>query len=309
MKTITPEAFAAAAEELGVETAAIKAVAEVESVGSGFLDDGHVRILFERHKFHKFTDGHYDTDHPGISDPKAGGYGPAGEHQNERFNEAFALDPDAAMMSASWGAFQIMGFNFKVAGFNSVGEFVDAMKVSEDEQLKAFVNVIRAFGLAPALKKHDWAAFARQYNGGDYKINRYDEKLKKAYEKFKAEPEPVEAPPAVEIPIAENPDGGKSGEPVPEKPAEAGQAVVGGRPEDPPKQVTKGSTPTKIAVGGGAILSGLTVVWNYIEGHPNAAVTGIICVTVLILVFVFRQIILDYARLQLGGDPSKYNVK
>lgn len=177
-----------------METAVIKAVAQVESAGDGFLSDGRVKILFERHKFHKYTDGQYDTDHPDISNPKAGGYGAGGEHQNARFSEAFTLDPEAAMKSASWGKFQIMGFNHKAAGFETVGEFVDALKVSEDEQLKAFVKLIKMWGLSQELKNHDWAGFARQYNGGDYKKNAYDTKLAAAYEKFKkAEAEPVAA--------------------------------------------------------------------------------------------------------------------
>ena len=35
-----------------------------------------------------------------------------------------------------------------------------------------------------ALVQKDWQAFARLYNGTGYKINRYDEKLKKAYEYY-----------------------------------------------------------------------------------------------------------------------------
>jgi hypothetical protein len=36
---------------------------------------------------------------------------------------------------------------------------------------------------------------------------------------------------------------------------------------------------------------------------------AIICITVLILAFVFRQVLLDWARLQLGASPDKYNVR
>jgi hypothetical protein len=305
-KTLTEKGFNDAGRELGVETAVIKAVAEVESAGEGFLEDGRVRILFERHKFHKYSGGQFD-DHKDISDPKAGGYGAGGAHQNARFTEAFELDPEAAMMSASWGKFQIMGFNHKAAGFDTVGEFVDAMKVSEDEQLKAFVKVIKSWGLVQELRAHDWVGFARQYNGAGYKMNAYDTKLAKAYEKFSKKTLVDKS--AEEPPVVTAPDGAKSGEPAPDVPAEAGQAVVGGRPEDPPKTVTKGSTPTRIAIAGGSIISFFSVIWNYIEGHPNAAVTGIICLTILILVFVFRQVILDYVRLQLGADPTKYNVR
>lgn len=183
-KSLTDKAIQEAATDLGVEPAVIRAVDEVESRGDGF-EDGRVKILFERHKFHQFTRGKYDASHPDISNEEAGGYGRGSQYA--RFSRAFELDPEAAMKSASWGRYQIMGFNFKAAGFNTVGEFVDAMKVSEDEHLKAFVKVIKTWGLAPELRMKDWAAFASQYNGPAYRKNKYDTKMAVAYEKFKRE--------------------------------------------------------------------------------------------------------------------------
>ncbi len=185
-ETLTEADFQAAAKELGCEVAAIKAVSEVEAPRGGFLSDGRVRILFERHKFHEFTGGRFSAGHPDISNRKPGGYGAEGAHQYVRFSKAFRLDPQAAMKSASWGKFQIMGFNHLAAGFSTVDAFVDAMKVSEGEQLKAFVSVIKAWGLAGALRRLDWAGFAGPYNGPQYKKNRYDTKMAAAHRKFKA---------------------------------------------------------------------------------------------------------------------------
>ena len=37
----------------------------------------------------------------------------------------------------------------------------------------------------PLSKEHDWAGFARKYNGPGYAENAYDQKLKNAYENFK----------------------------------------------------------------------------------------------------------------------------
>lgn len=185
---LTEAGFAAAAELLGCEVAAIKAVCEVEAPKGGFLDDDRVRILFERHKFHRFTGGIFSAEHSDISNKAPGGYGPEGAHQWARFSKAFALDPKAAMKSCSWGKFQIMGFNFASAGFDSLDTFVEAMKVSEDEQLKAFVAIVKSFALTDELQRHDWAGFARGYNGENYKINRYDTKLAAAYAKHKHDP-------------------------------------------------------------------------------------------------------------------------
>lgn len=188
---LTTEDFEAAARVLNCEVAAIRAVAQVESADAGFLSDDRVRLLFERHKFHRFTGGRYSAKHPDISNPKPGGYSKGktlndvGSEEYARFSRAFKLDPAAAMKSASWGKFQIMGFNHLAAGFQSVGEFVDAMKVSEGEHLMAFVNVIKAWGLADELRELEWLRFAAAYNGPAFRVNRYHTKMAAAYRRFK----------------------------------------------------------------------------------------------------------------------------
>lgn len=292
--SLTEKDYQDAATILGIEPAAIKAVSEVESAGSGFLDDGHVRILFERHKFHHYTDGDYDKDHPDISNPTAGGYGAGGAHQWDRFNEAFGLDPESAMLSTSWGRFQIMGFNFRPAGFNSVGEFVDAMKQGEGEQLKAFVKLIKAWGLGAELKAHNWASFARQYNGGDYRANKYDTKLAAAYEKFSQETPAavVEVPSVVAVtPVAQ-----------PSTPVE------GGGVNDPPKQITR-SLWSRIYGAVGVVAGALAAIKGWLTNHDAVLASGVICVTVILLALIFRKAILDYLRLEIASDSTKINVK
>lgn len=311
MKSLTDKGIADAAKDLGVEPAAIRAVDEVESKGDGFISDGRVKILFERHKFHAFTKGQYDHSHPDISNRSAGGYGKSGAHQYARFSQAFELDPEAAMKSASWGRYQIMGFNHKAAGFDTVGEFVDAMKISEDEQLKAFVKLIKSWGLAGELRAHDWASFARQYNGAAYKKNKYDTKMAAAYERFRRMPVDA-APKEPEKPAPDNQKDGsvaKAGEPVPDGPAAPGEAIVGGRPDDPPKQVTTGGAVSRIVTGVGGVGGIFAAVGGFIKGNSGIIIVSVLCVTALILAFMFRQVLLDWARLKLGADPSRYNVK
>jgi hypothetical protein len=84
-------------------------------------------------------------------------------------------------MSASWGMFQIMGFNFTNCAFKSVDEFVAAMKVDEGAQLDAFCQYLKTVGLDKELREHRWSEFARRYNGADYQVNKYDIKLAKAW--------------------------------------------------------------------------------------------------------------------------------
>ena len=183
MKTLQESDFVTAANLLGCEVASVKAVKEVESRGNGFQADGQPVILFERHKFHTFTKGKYDKSHPNISNSKPGGYG-ASSTQHARLQEAVKLDRDSALMSASWGLFQVMGFNWKDLGYKDLQQFITAMYSSETEQLMAFVRFVKANGLADELKRKDWAGFARGYNGSNYKINNYDVKLANAYKKF-----------------------------------------------------------------------------------------------------------------------------
>lgn len=180
---LTQQDFVAAAAKLHCEIAAIKAVAEVESKGDGFLPTGEPKILFERHVFSKRTGGIFDKTNPGISNPTPGGYGSSAS-QHKRLQEAVALNRNAALMSASWGKFQIMGFNYTLAGYNSLQEFITAMYSSEREQLFAFVNYIINTSLDDELRDKHWADFARKYNGPDYKKNNYDTKLASAYKKF-----------------------------------------------------------------------------------------------------------------------------
>jgi len=176
-----------AATALGVDVAAIRAVADVESSGSGFLDSGKPKILFEAHVFGRETGGRYNASHPNISSASWNRslYGAGGEHQWERFSQAFRLNPEAAMKSASWGRFQIMGFNHQAAGYDTVGAFVDAMKASEGAQLDAFASFIESNpSMHRALQNHDWAAFARAYNGAGYAANQYDTKIAAAYARY-----------------------------------------------------------------------------------------------------------------------------
>ncbi len=188
-----------AAERLNVPLASVYAVNEVESKGSGFLDNGKPVILFERHiMYRQLAKVRHEGDdpaalkrhaeqlaatNPAIVNQKSGGYaGGSAEHQ--RLATARLIDDTAALESASWGAFQIMGFHWQRLGYNSVQEFVAAMSAGESEQFDAFVRFIETDPvLHKALKGRKWAEFAKLYNGPDYQRNLYDIKLQRAYER------------------------------------------------------------------------------------------------------------------------------
>ncbi|WMN19834.1 N-acetylmuramidase family protein [Pseudomonas piscis] len=191
-----------AAQRLDLPLASVYAVNEVESNGKGFFANGKPAILFERHIMYrqlrtprhpgddptelKRHAGELAAQYPAIINPSAGGYtGGTAEHQ--RLATARLIDDTAALESASWGAFQIMGFHWKRLGYASVQEFAAAMAASESQQFDAFVRFIEADpALHKALKARKWAEFARLYNGPNYQRNLYDTKLQRAYERHSA---------------------------------------------------------------------------------------------------------------------------
>jgi hypothetical protein len=170
---------------LGVVEPEVWAVLTVETRGFGFLQDRRPQILFERHIFHRLTKGRHDTGNGDVSNEKPGGYvGGAGEYT--RLDKAMKLDRGAALKSASWGIGQVMGFNYKVSGFVTIGAMVAAMVKDENAQLLAVANFIKGNNLAGALQRQNWVSFARGYNGPDFKKNEYDTRLAAAHAKYKA---------------------------------------------------------------------------------------------------------------------------
>jgi len=190
---LTEKDIEKAAVKLDVEVAAIKAVAAVESRGDGFHDDNRPKILFERHWMNRRLNSaglklaaQLGRDNcPDIVNTKPGGYR-GGKKEHERLNKAMSLNPTDAQESASWGRFQIMGFHWEALGYESVDHFVDSNSQDEGMQLDGFVRFIKNdSNLHTALKKKDWAAFAKGYNGPSYHKNKYDEKMAEAYERYR----------------------------------------------------------------------------------------------------------------------------
>jgi hypothetical protein len=174
---------------LGVGAAEIWTVVAVETRGCGFLADRRPRILFERHVFHRRTNGAHDATDPSISNAVAGGY-LGGALEYERLQRAMRLDRDAALKSTSWGLGQVMGFNAMMAGYVSVDLMVQEMVDREDAQLTAMANFLKARNLDAHLANHDWAQFASGYNGADFKRNQYDTRLASAFRGFSLGPLP-----------------------------------------------------------------------------------------------------------------------
>jgi hypothetical protein len=181
--------FEEAAGRLACEWEAAAAVAEVESGPlGGFGSDGRPVILFERHLFSRKTNSQYDASHPNISNRTPGGYPRTQAERWAQLEQAYALDPEAALQSASYGRFQVLGQNYSNLGMANAHEYVAKLARSEKDQLDAFEGFVRANGLADELQRKDWAGFASRYNGPGYAANQYDTKMADAYARLKATP-------------------------------------------------------------------------------------------------------------------------
>lgn len=150
---LTDADFRGAADLIGAEPAALRAVWEVEAAGRGFRPDGSLERRFEPHHM----PGSMLTWRDSLKLKTAA--------RERMFREAFARQPEAAAKATSWGGPQIMGFNHTAAGFTSALAMVREMAKSEREQLAAFTRLVRSWGIDSALRAHDWLAFARRYNG------------------------------------------------------------------------------------------------------------------------------------------------
>jgi hypothetical protein len=172
--------YEGAARRQRLEVAAIKAVGMVESAGAGFDSQGRPKILFEAHHFGPRTQNRFATTHPHLSLTAREWRGSRryyGWDQYQRLQEALLLDIDAALMAASWGKFQIMGFNHN--GWQDVRSFVRAMYQSEGNHLQAFEAYCNDNHLMAFIRAKDWLAFARGYNGIGQEG--YDRRMRDAY--------------------------------------------------------------------------------------------------------------------------------
>jgi hypothetical protein len=186
MDLLTDSDYEEVANELGCETKALKAVGIKETKDQSFythLGDHVPKILFERHYFHKLTNGKYDND-PDISSKspftKYGSYA----KQYERLIKAYALSPREALMSASWGKFQVMGANMHSDEL-SIEDILYKISRSEKNHLITLKGyLLKNKNALEALKSKKWDKFALYYNGSGYKKNNYDVHIKEIYEKL-----------------------------------------------------------------------------------------------------------------------------
>ena len=179
-EAVTDADIAALANRLGCVPRQIRAVSIVESAGGAYDDKGRPKILFERHKFHKFTGGRFGIS--SWSNPQRGGYS---ESSWEKLTQAACQDAGAAFAAASWGKFQVMGYHWDTLGYPSAIDMAYSTVTSEAahyEMLGRFIdkNGLRSKLIRLSTDPSDNEGFAEAYNGSSYRENDYHLKLARA---------------------------------------------------------------------------------------------------------------------------------
>ena len=186
-----------AATAAGIEPAALLAVAQVESGGQATVTiNGRPEPLvrFEGHYFDQRLQGTQrdEARRLALASPKAGAIpNPASQAQRWVLIERAAqINRTAAYESISWGIGQVMGAHWLRLGYASVEALVAEARGSLRGQIELMTGFIARSSLIDPLNAHDWPTFARRYNGPNYRVNRYDEKLADAYARYSSAPVP-----------------------------------------------------------------------------------------------------------------------
>jgi len=79
--------------------------------------------------------------------------------------EAYAIDPKAALESASYGLPQLMGFNYGVTSHPDARSLLLAFQRSAREQVAGFFGFVTANALVDEARERRFVDFARRYNG------------------------------------------------------------------------------------------------------------------------------------------------
>lgn len=191
-KKITENDLLVISKKLGdTSTKRLKAVSLVESGGSGFLENGLPKILWERQLFYKFTNKtiyFIGNTKQFLSAQTSGDY--TLDANNNKINDSWeklaqgvTIDVDGALQSVSMGKFQVLGKYYKECGFANPLEMLYACSQSEYTHYDIFASyILKVAFLKNAFLKistnpNDCIPFARGYNGIAYTRFQYNTKI------------------------------------------------------------------------------------------------------------------------------------
>lgn len=238
---------------IGVGEDEIHAILDVEAAGSGFDSKGRPKMLFEPHIFFRELKdpakrARAESEGLAYEDWRRGTYPP---DSYPRLIAAMKIDETAALKSASWGLGQILGSNHLAAGYATVQDMVTDFTRDEDKHLEAMIRFIKSKKLDDDLRNHEWASFARGYNGALYAAHNYHGKLKAAYERWQRIKDtpytPGQLPPDVPpIDVPKRPGNPSTGAAA--GGAVGGAVVAGGGVIVVKNAIDKGANTTEVAI-------------------------------------------------------------
>lgn len=232
--------------EHNIEPECLLAVVQVESDGKALEVDGKTPcLLFERHIFYREL---VKAKGPAATALQLGlaniGWRPSTQYKDQNtsqkrldlFARARRLHEMAAIRSCSWGVGQTMGFLAEELKFRDALAMFNYMVAGGiPAQVECMVREIENKRLTPRLNDHQWAAFARVYNGPGYAQNNYDSKMAVAWAGWKKRGVPIVPAAKVRAPAEVHPTG----------------------PVTPPKVVNTANT--SVTVGGTAAVAAASV--------------------------------------------------
>jgi hypothetical protein len=180
-------------DRVGCDIALLQAILEVESNGTDYDGQGRLIILPEKHIFYRKLPKSLKAKAlaSGLaarnwSKANYKGLGAKGDDRRWSLMSKWAkVDEQAALLSASYAAPQIMGFNYKICGFASVTDFVLALSKSSEQTSAAFLAYLENCGLADELRDGDVPAIVRRYNGTG-QVDAYSAQIYRVLDKLKA---------------------------------------------------------------------------------------------------------------------------
>lgn len=235
------------ARDHGIEPEALLAVVQVESAGKSLeVDNKTPCLLFERHIFYrelskKSLAGLNEAVRLGLANKT---WQPKTQYKDQRtsqlrldlFAQARKINEICAIRSCSWGVGQTMGFLAEELKFRDALMMFNYMVAGGvPAQVECMVREIENKKLTKKLNDHQWAAFAKVYNGPGYATNHYDTKMASAWATWKARGVPLVPATPIRAPISLQPSG----------------------PVTPPKTVTV--TNTSVVTGGAVVAAATTV--------------------------------------------------
>lgn len=254
----------------------LHAFMEVEAAGSGFDEQGRPKMLFEPHVFYRLLGKGKARDKAVAAGVAYAKWKPRGYPKDSypRLAKAMEINATLALMSASWGALQIMGLNHGAAGYVSPEEMVREFMDDEDNHVEAAIRFIVNKKLDDDLRAKRWDVIEKVYNGGGYG-GAYARKMAKAYAKW-AKIKDTPLPAAIEPrDLAEDAPG----------PAEVpGVPVAEEKPSSPPPRPAAGPSVGQVATTVGTGAAGVTLLgvpWQYVALGAALIIGAVIAVQII----------------------------